>query len=404
MSYNLRTIKHCSRGNLLQSGLVCAIGIISAACLTFADEPIARKSPTTEQIEAWIAQFESDSYATRHLAFKLLKFHPQIAIPVVERSIGLAEEDAASRLVRLLTDWSTHPEDGYGRAAYASLQRVAQGGVAARSCQAQRSIEAIKLIQGAYATDYLNHLSAYIGEETGKIFIFNSNSLFEEYYVLKIDEAFRGSIDDLDRVSWLTDVNVVRLIGEQIDGNWLKKIIKIPNLRTLQIRHTSITSEDLTLLYTLNQLDGLEILYSPIDDAAIEVLGNLPLNGRLRLFGTNMSAKGVAQLNAQLEGSEIMFGRGGFLGVQSLGGTLTISQTTAGGGAEKAGLQRDDKIISANGTKLGKFDDLRAELAKHSPGEVVVIEFERAIEELADGKLKSEMKILQAEVTLGEQP
>jgi predicted metalloprotease with PDZ domain len=181
----------------------------------------------------------------------------------------------------------------------------------------------------------------------------------------------------------------------------MEQIVKIPNLRTLQIRHTSISSEDLKLLYSLHRLEGLEILYTPIDDDAIDILGNLPLWGRLRVFGTKMSSDGAEKLKELLEGMDVTFGRGGFLGIGSNQDTLVISKIMDGGGAQKAGLRVQDRIISIEGKKLQRFMELRAELAKYPPGAVVKIEFERVERSLDQEEITAVTQTI--EVTLGEQ-
>ncbi len=381
--------------------IVCAIGLFVSRCETFGQDPqSAIESPTEEQIDRWIHHLESDSYASRQLAIQLLQPHPTLALPAVERAIESLEEDAANRLIRLLGRWSTNPDEGYGALAYDALNRVAEGGVSARSSIAMGVIEAIRMTQSSRATDYLSHLSAFIGLEPDKLFAMNMR--YEMLYVLRINEAFRGTIEDLDCVRWLSDVRVVRLIGPRIDRECLEQIVKIPNLRTLQIRNTSITSEDLKALYSLDRLEGLEILYTPIDDTSIEILGNLPLWGRLRLFGTRMSADGAEKLTKQLEGADVTFGLGGFLGIGSSLDGLVINQITPGSGAEQAGLRVEDRILTIQGKKIERFVELRAELAKYPPGAVVKVEFER--KDSIDGLEGRKSTIATVDVMLGEQP
>ncbi len=401
MSNHRSLIENFRGGRFLLLVMVCAIGTLSLVEKSFGEEPTSlTATPTDEQIGEWIRQLESDSYASRQLAFRLLQPHAATAIPAVERAIEVAEEDAADRLIRLLGQWSEYPDDGYGREAFAALSRVAQGGVSARSSMAQRSIVGIEMIQSDRAIEYLSRLSAYIGLEQNRLF--SMNMQYDLLYVLRIDEAFRGSIEDLNCVRWLSDVQVVRLAGPRIDRHWLEMIVKLPNLRILQIRRASITSEDLNILHALDRLDGLEILYTPIDDSSIEILGNLPLWGKLRLFGTEISANSAEQLRKQMEGSEVMFGLGGFLGVGSKPDDLVINHITAGGGAEKAGLRELDRIIRVQGVKLEKFVELRAELAKYPPGATVTLEFERL--EASDPSEGPKMVSKTVEVILGEQP
>ncbi|MDZ4852018.1 MAG: PDZ domain-containing protein [Pirellulaceae bacterium] len=379
--------------------LVCLIGIVYIPGISFAQES-ADQTASSAQIAAWIEQLSSDSYASRQLAYRLLRPHAKAAIPLVERSIETVGEDAAHRLIRLLAGWSAIPDEGHGKAAFAALEHIAHGGVTARSLLAQHSIDGISLVQSEKAVKYLGRLSAFIGIETNRLFAMADSG--EAHFVLRIDNAFRGSIEDLDCVRWLSDIQIVRLDGPHINRGLLEKIVLIPNLRLLQIRRASITSEDLELLLSLDRLDGLEILYTPIDDTAIETIANMPLWGRLRLFGTKITADGIKKLQSQLDDSEIMFGRGGFLGIGSSLNGLEISQITSGSGAEKAGLQVGDRILTLQKVPLDNFDGLRAELAKYLPGDVVVVEYERP--QLTNLPDQEPPKSKSVEVILGEQP
>ncbi len=179
-------------------------------------------------------------------------------------------------------------------------------------------------------------------------------------------------------------VEIVRLEGERINRQWLAQVVRLPNLRILQIRHTSINGKDIELLQSAERLNGLEIMYTPIDDDAIDVLSNLPLANRMRLFGTQMSEQGIAKLREILDGSEIMFGRGGFLGISCDGQNLTLRTVNEGSGAEKAGLRPEDRIEKIDGLPLKTFDELRGELAKHKPGEQVTIDFVRTVSSMSD--------------------
>jgi hypothetical protein len=359
-----------------------------------------RLHPPLTQLAEWIEGLDSDSYAARQLAYQLLQPHPAAALPLVEAAVDKADEDAAQRLIRLLAGWSSNPNEGYGKIAFATLERLA-GGVSARAQFAQGTIQAIAEEQSERAADFLSRLSAFVGYDS--ITLFALQRADSSYYLLRLDDAFRGDAADLECLRWLNYVELVRLDGQRIDGSWLEKVIRLPNLRILQLRHTSITAADLELLHRAEQLEGLEIMYTPIDDEAIETLATLPLAGRIRLFGTRISEAGVEKLRGQLEGSEINFGRGGFLGISSQSMSLVLTMVNPGSAADKAGLRVNDRILKIQGIELKTFEELRNELAKYAPGEEVTLTFERRGSglELPDGEPSN----FQAEVRviLGEQ-
>jgi hypothetical protein len=69
---------------------------------------------------------------------------------------------------------------------------------------------------------------------------------------------------------------------------------------------------------------------------------------------------------------------------------IGVSNTVGGSGAEAAGLQGGDLIMSIAGNKLNSVEDLRAELARHKPGDKVPVQYIR------NGQA------MQTEVTLGK--
>ncbi len=354
-------------------------------------------APSREEIEGWINLLQSDSYASRKHAYQLLEPHPMAVIPVIRQSIARVDQEAASSMIRLLSNWCHFPDEGYGRIAYEALVELAQNKITTKSALASNSIASIKSVQSRNSTDLLKSLDAYLDRDT--IQVVTSNKYNE--YILRLDDSFQGTAEDLSCVRWLEDVELVRLDGKRADRSWLEKIVQIPNLRVLQLRHTSIKSEDLELLRDLESLDTLEIMYTPIDDAAVAYIGQIPLWGNMRLFGTNITPEGIEKIKLQLEGAKIIYGRGGFLGIGSTDMGLDITQVSPNSGAEKAGVRLGDRILKMNGVPLKKFDELRNELAKYVAGDTVELEVER-IEREFNRAPKRVVRVLP--VVLGEQP
>jgi membrane-associated protease RseP (regulator of RpoE activity) len=173
----------------------------------------------------------------------------------------------------------------------------------------------------------------------------------------------------------------------------------MPSLKKLLIRDTSIVSADLQWLKGIDSLDHLEILYSPIDDKAVAILEGLSVWKSMRIFGTNISYEAGEGLVKRLDGIEVQFGCGGFLGIQSdvqAARTSTVSETTPNGAAERAGIVSGDIITKIEDEPITTFEDIRASLRKRRPGEKVVVELERTT-------LNGQMDILQVNVVLGRQ-
>jgi membrane-associated protease RseP (regulator of RpoE activity) len=171
----------------------------------------------------------------------------------------------------------------------------------------------------------------------------------------------------------------VKLEGPAISPEILQAVVKLPQLRSLQIVETNLTSKDLRPLLAASDMDLLEILYSPVDDQCIEILQDVPIFGDLQLFGTELSAKGATELIARMETANVFVGRGGFLGVTCDPGSLVIQQAIKDGPAFKAGIKMNDKLRKINGVPIYNFEDLRKQLAKSAAGESVVVEYDRPV-------------------------
>jgi hypothetical protein len=381
---------------------------------TFADSPAAdneaSSSPTEAQIRKWISQLESDSYAVRKTAFQLLQPHPISAMALVEASIPTVDVDAAHHLLRLLAGWAYYPDVGFGRDAFSALTRLAEGGISSRSSFAKSIIAGIAEDQETASEDFIRRLSGSVGFDASlPLFLTLPRTFDTYYYALRIEDRFRGTAEDLICLRWLKSVEAVRLEGRRINGEWLKQVVQLTNVRALQMRNVSITGRDLEWLHRLEHLEALEILYCPIEDDAIERLSTLPVAGKIRIFGTRISEEGIERLKTALNGAQIYFGRGGFLGIgtNAIAGSrqsLVLTQVMEGSGAEQAGLKLGDMILKIDGKELNHFDELRAELAKHAPGESVVITYARtSFKLLEDQKSERISEVYDAQVVLGEQ-
>jgi hypothetical protein len=352
-----------------------------------------------QTVSSLIDKIQSDSYASREIAYQLLLSRPDEAIKPIEESLPKVDHDAATRLIRLLGAWATRPDSGNGIQAWESLQRLSSGGVTSNSQLARYHSSAIALEQSEVAAKKLNAMSAFIGTEMVQVVTAAKYDLC----ILRIDDNFRGTANELRSARWLLDPVLVRLDGKRIDREWLEKIIDMPNVKTVQLKHTSLTAEDIQLLRNMKTLDTLEILYMPLDDTAIESIGSLPIWGSLRIFGTNISPSALPKLESLLEGTQVVFGLGGFLGIQSNAMTLEVSQVTPGSGADKGGMMVGDRILSIDGKLLQNFEELRKELGKSPAGGLVTIEVRRYKREIVDGRMTVVPVDVKLPITLGEQ-
>ncbi|MFN5102809.1 MAG: PDZ domain-containing protein [Planctomycetota bacterium] len=342
------------------------------------EEPSQRASsqtPTQEQIEAWVKELEDERFAVREAAENQLARNLTVILPTL---IEIAKADGSESPCGLLQFLGFVAQDAWsdqGKLAYACLVQIAKERTTQRAILAQKIIQSISVSMREQTLERLERVGVVCQDRELSVL----TQVRQVKNALVIDQEFRGTQEDIDLLPWLFDIQFVKLEGPAISPEILQAVVKLPQLRSLQIVETKLTSKDLRPLLAASDMDLLEILYSPVDDQCIEILQDVPIFGDLQLFGTELSAKGATELIARMETANVFVGRGGFLGVTCDPGSLVIQQAIKDGPAFKAGIKMNDKLRKINGVPIYNFEDLRKQLAKSAAGESVVVEYDRPV-------------------------
>lgn len=342
------------------------------------EEPSQRASsqtPTQEQIEAWVKELKDERFAVREAAENQLARNLTVILPTL---IEIAKADGSESPCGLLQFLGFVAQDAWsdqGKLAYACLGQIAKERTTQRAILAQKIIQSISVSMREQTLERLERVGVVCQDRELSVL----TQVRQVKNALVIDQEFRGTQEDIDLLPWLFDIQFVKLEGPAISPEILQAVVKLPQLRSLQIVETKLTSKDLRPLLAASDMDLLEILYSPVDDQCIEILQDVPIFGDLQLFGTELSAKGATELIARMETANVFVGRGGFLGVTCDPGSLVIQQAIKDGPAFKAGIKMNDKLRKINGVPIYNFEDLRKQLAKSAAGESVVVEYDRPV-------------------------
>lgn len=342
------------------------------------EEPSQRASsqtPTQEQIEAWVKELEDERFAVREAAENQLARNLTVILPTL---IEIAKADGSGSPCGLLQFLGFVAQDAWsdqGKLAYECLGQIAKERTTQRAILAQKIIQSISVSMREQTLERLERVGVLCQDRELSVL----TQVRQVKNALVIDQEFRGTQEDIDLLPWLFDIQFVKLEGPAISPEILQAVVKLPQLRSLQIVETNLTSKDLRPLLAASDMDLLEILYSPVDDQCIEILQDVPIFGDLQLFGTELSAKGATELIARMETANVFVGRGGFLGVTCDPGSLVIQQAIKDGPAFKAGIKMNDKLRKINGVPIYNFEDLRKQLAKSAAGESVVVEYDRPV-------------------------
>ena len=342
------------------------------------EEPSQRASsqtPTQEQIEAWVKELEDERFAVREAAENQLARNLTIILPTLIEIAKAGGSESPCGLLQFLGFVAQDAWSDQGKLAYACLGQIAKERTTQRAILAQRIIQSISVSMREQTLERLERVGVLCQDRELSVL----TQVRQVKNALVIDQEFRGTQEDIDLLPWLFDIQFVKLEGPAISPEILQAVVKLPQLRSLQIVETKLTSKDLRPLLAASDMDLLEILYSPVDDQCIEILQDVPIFGDLQLFGTELSAKGATELIARMETANVFVGRGGFLGVTCDPGSLVIQQAIKDGPAFKAGIKMNDKLRKINGVPIYNFEDLRKQLAKSAAGESVVVEYDRPV-------------------------
>jgi len=349
-----------------------------------------------KEIAQKLKQLGSDSFSSREIAKARLVEIGEKVIPALEQSLEKADTDLATQIFEVFGKFALDAQSSETQQIVQILKRLGRSEATFTGKQSKQLLESIRELHSPRAAEELGSLGARIVVGSYPL---NGRNGFEQIRYLEINDRFSGNADDLVWLQWLNQVEMVVLQSEKIQGEWLKYLQDMPALELLVIRDANINSDDLKWLKGIDRLEHLEILYTPIDDKATEILASLSVWTSMRIFGTNISLAEGEALGKKLDGIEYQFGCGGFLGIQSdaaAARSSTVGRVTPGGAAELAGIIEGDTIVKIDDTQIESFDDIRANLRKYRPADKIMVELNRAD---ATGMMEK----IQVEVVLGRQ-
>ncbi|MCY3005889.1 MAG: PDZ domain-containing protein [Planctomycetota bacterium] len=362
---------------LISNAHACAAAVFLAMTLACPLPACAQTNepPSSQQIQNWVEQLDDDRFAVREVAQRQLSRHLSSILPSLIELAESPQSKSSDALLQFLGFVSQDALSEQGKTAYESLNRIAAERTTQKAILAQKILESVSVQMREQALDRLERVGVVVADRHLSVL----TQLRDVKNALVIDDRFLGTQDDLAMLPWLFDVQFVKLEGTLVTRQMVEYVVKMPQLRSLQIIETNLQSQDLRPLISAPDMDLIEILYSPVDDQAIDILAQVPIFGDLQLFGTEVSAAGAESLIEKIETANVFVGRGGFLGITCEPSSLVIQESIPEGPASKAGIRMYDKLKKINGVPIQNFEDLRKQLAKSAAGESVLVEYDRPI-------------------------
>lgn len=334
-----------------------------------------------EAIAAWVRELDADEFLQRETAMlRLIEAGPAALTPLREVLRGGSLE-AISRALFIVRQIGLSPDPATQDQAGALLSELAQRQEA--PVLARRAAAALaELVQqrSAQALAELEALGARMMRRESLVVLGAGLALEGPALSLIVDDAFRGTDDDLRRLKWLSDVRVVVLRGARATDAWVAAATTVPELEELHLYEAAISPQGLAPLARCANLRQVGVYYTLVGDEVLAPLTKLPLLGFVKLYGTRIRAEGVEAFK-RASGAAVDYRRGAFLGVGGvdLDGTCLISTVHAGSPANQAGLLRDDVIVRFGGQRVTNFSSLTELISQREVGEQVEIEVVRRV-------------------------
>jgi hypothetical protein len=356
--------------------------------------------PSTEQLNKWVDELDSDEFVVRETATENLFLSGPAAIGVLRKAlVDGGSLEATTRSLHIVQQLALADVDFDSQeAARDLLEETASRTDTATGRRAASALATLNEKSGAFALKELEGLGANINCTQ---IIDGFGNVQEIVDAIEIGSNWKGDDRDLRRLKRLQPINRLVLVGDKVGDEALVHVAKMQQLTSLHAHHANITDAGLKALAGMERLQELGIYYVPVSDDALAALrGNKSLIS-LRLYGTKATRKGVDELQAVLGLAKVDFRNGAFLGVgcETVNGQCVISNVHPESPADKAGVRDQDTLVSFDGKKIADFTELTACISEYKAGDTVEVELQRLV--LTEDN-DAVQKTITTKVTLGE--
>jgi hypothetical protein len=293
----------------------------SAAPLESAEKALEAPAIDPAQLAQWVRDLDDDRYAVREAAQKQLAAAGGSALDTVGDVAAGGSLESSTRAVSVLVGWADSKDN---KLSLAALEQIAA--LANRPTEAAMAFERLAEVREAAALEAIKSLGGRFDYDRQFGMMGGPNAPLQ----VIIGPQWKGGVDGLKHVAAVRSATTLSLHSAPLD-----------------------------------------------DDAAAEIAAFTQLR-RIELYGTDMSSEAVSKLQPQMPNTVFDVRSGARLGIRG----LVIEQIVVDSPAEKAGLERNDKITEFAGQPIETFEQLTQQIAKCKPGDTVTVKVLRAGETL----------------------
>jgi hypothetical protein len=361
------------------AGLLLAVG--SGTDLARCQDPDsgASQAATDAEIQAWVRALDSDQFLEREIASQQLAKSGAAGIPALLEAIPKESKEVTTRAIHILQQIAQDSDPLPAATARAALEQVAEARGTPAASRARMALQRVAAYWAARAVDQLVKRGAELSRAETPVGLQLNASL-----TMQIGDRWKGQLEDLQLLRWLTDVDELVLEGPKVTDRWLPYVAAVTGVPSLTIKRAGITDAGIKQLASLTDVSTVTLMYLPITDQSIESLGQMKRVSVLRIYGGKITREGAERLKQQLVWTRVDHRQGGFLGVgcQTLPQgcvVFTVREETA---AERAGIAEGDVIVSYAGKQVESFEQLTEMIGDNAAGETVTVELQRGAERI----------------------
>jgi hypothetical protein len=299
------------------------------AVAPLADEPAKEGNGSASEVELpavdpsmlakWVRELDDDRYAVRESAQKQLAAAGSAALETVSQVAAAGSLESATRAVNVLVGWADSKDN---RLSLAALEQLAA--LENRPTEAAMAYERLAVVREAAAIEAIKKLGGRFDFDRSFGMIGGPNAPLQ----VIIGPQWKGGVEGL------------------------KHVAALRNATTLSLHS------------------------APLKDEAADQIAACTQLRRIESYGTKISPETLANLQARLPNTIFDVRGPARLGIRG----LTIEQIVPDSPAEKAGLQRNDKIIEFAGQPITDFEQLTQQIARCEAGETLTIKVQRGAE------------------------
>jgi hypothetical protein len=297
-----------------------------------------------------------------------------VAIGPVRDAMAGSNLEVSTRGIYVLKAMAVSRDVATQDAAAEALQQLASSPSTSAARQAAEALAALGQVRQSRAIKELEELGA-------KISMNDRIMAFAPAVGLRVEigSDWQGTVDDLQRFRWLTDVQEIAFIGGRITDEWIRSVEQLTGVERVMIKHAGITNDAVKSISKLKRVTNIDLMYTPVNDGALSYLKTMDTVRVVRLYGTDVTRQAVEQYQAVAENVQIDFKMGAFLGVmcQQPPFPCQVLEVIADSAAARGGIETRDIIVRYGGNPVANFDELRKLIGKNKVGDSVLIQVVR---------------------------